>query len=77
MCWDCFIKTPQGQEALRRKKEEEYKDQIVDFENPLCGKIHKVERWRLGIETIFDFCNDDCNPYDCKKFKKWYEEGMP
>lgn len=74
MCWDCFVNTPNGQKVFKKQKEEEYENQIVEYENPLCGKIHEVVRWRLEFEGIISFCSNDCDPYNCDKFKKWYKE---
>lgn len=76
MCWDCFTKTPRGKEAAARREKEAYENQIVEVENPLCGKKHQIQRGFAEFGGIFHLCHHDCNPYDCEIFEKWYKESM-
>lgn len=76
MCWDCFGKTPQGKNVLAKKEQEEYEDQILEITNPLCGKKHYAPRWKMEFEGTFHLCHEDCDPYSCEIFEKWYNEGM-
>ena len=76
MCWDCFTKTPRGKEVLARREKEEYENQMVEIENPLCDKKHQVARGFAEFGGIFHLCHRDCTPYDCEKFEKWYNDDM-